>query len=348
MQSRKRLDSRFVLRAAAAGFISACWLQPALAGASADQALNPAEAQAQASWRADIARIEVPADGCFHAAYPNLYWEAVPCGVGQPRTHSAPPKVRGGADTVGNGKDYAAEVTGLISSGLGTFPTVTGVTSEKSVGVASFGDGGILGANEYTLQLNTNANGTTPVCKGNSGCTVWQQFIYGTDYLAKGEADTFIQYWLLGWGDSACPTGFATDDEGDCYRNSKYATTPDIKGTDIGGETLRGSAASGGNDVVTFTYGGDSYAVTEKDTILDVASVWNEAEFNVVGDGGGSRADFNTGASVTVKLVVHNGTTATPTCLKNAGTTGETNNLDLGTCTAAGGSPPSIQFPESN
>ncbi len=156
LQSAKRLDLRFVLRTVAAGFISACWLQPAVALPSADQALDPAEAQARASWRADIALIEVPADGCFHAAYPNLFWERVPCGAGQPRTHTLPRKVKeGGTDVVGNGHDYAAGVTGLISQAYGTFPTVTGVKSEKSVGVAIFGDGGILGPNEYTLQINT-------------------------------------------------------------------------------------------------------------------------------------------------------------------------------------------------
>jgi hypothetical protein len=43
------------------------------------------------------------------------------------------------------------------------------------------GGGGILGSNEYSVQLNTNFTGTTSVCAGHSGCTVWQQFIYATD-----------------------------------------------------------------------------------------------------------------------------------------------------------------------
>ena len=349
MQSAKRLDLRFVLRTVAAGFISACWLQPAVALPSADQALDPEEAQARASWRADIALIEVPADGCFHAAYPNLFWERVPCGAGQPRTHTLPRKVKeGGTDVVGNGHDYAAGVTGLISQAYGTFPTVTGVKSEKSVGVAIFGDGGILGPNEYTLQINTNFTGTTSACKGHSGCVVWQQFIYSTDYLAAGEADAFMQYWLIGWGHSACPAGFGSDGEGDCYGNSKYAKIPDLKIKDLDGEKITGSAVSGGSDNVTFTYGGDSYSVSGKDSVLDIATVWNEAEFNVVGDAGGSRANFNKGSSVTVNLAVTSGTTAAPSCLENAGSTGETNNLNLGKCTASGGGTPAIEFIESN
>jgi hypothetical protein len=350
MQSARRLDSRFVLRTAAAGLISACWLQPAVAVASTEQALDPAEAQAQASWRADIALIAVPADGCFHAAYPNLFWEQVACGVGQPRVHSVPPTVTGGVGgVVGNGHDYAAGVTGLISKAYGTFPSVTGVTKEKSVGVAAFGGGGILGPNEYTLQLNTNfLDTTTSACDGHSGCLVWQQFIYSTDYLTDDEAEVFMQYWLIGWGTSACPSGFGSDGAGDCYGNSSYAAVPDLKIKDLGGETLTGSAVSGGNDTVTFTYGGDSYAVSGKDSVLDIATVWNLAEFNVVGDAGGSRADFNTGSSVTVNLAVTSGSAAKPACLKNAGTTGETNNLKLGACTRSGGATPAIEFTESN
>jgi hypothetical protein len=348
MQSGKRLELRFVLRIAAAAAISACWLQPAIAGAASDPALDAAEAQAQASWRADIARIEVPADGCFHAAYPNLFWEQVACGVGQPRSHTVPPKVKeAGTDVVGNGHDYAALVTGLISQADGTFPTVTGVKKESSVGVAGFGDGGILGPNEYTLQVNTNFNGTTAACKSHSGCTVWQQFIYSTDYLTEGEAAAFMQYWLIGWGGSKCPKGFGSDGEGDCYGNSKYATVPDLKIQDLAGETITGAVVAGGNDTVTFTYGGDSYSVSGKDSMLDIATVWNEVEFNVVGDAGGSRAQFNKGSSVSVNLAVSSGTTAKPACKKNAGTTGETNNLALGPCTTSGGATPAIAFTES-
>ncbi|MFC6839377.1 hypothetical protein [Xanthomonas theicola] len=67
-----------------------------------------------------------------------------------------------------------------------------------------------------------------------------------------------------------------------------------------------------------------------------------------MGNAAGSRANFNCGSSVTVKLAVRNGSTAAPTCAANAGTTGETNNLNLGSCTAAGGSMPSITFTEAN
>jgi hypothetical protein len=67
-----------------------------------------------------------------------------------------------------------------------------------------------------------------------------------------------------------------------------------------------------------------------------------------VGDAGGSRADFNKGASITVKVAVTDGSTAAPSCIADDGTTGETNNLNLGACTAASGTSPSIQFTESD
>jgi len=45
---------------------------------------------------------------------------------------------------------------------------------------------------------------------------------------------------------------------------------------------------------------------------------------------------------------VNDGSTTAPTCLGNAGTTFEQNNLNLGTCTATGGTTPHISFVESN
>src|SRR5436305_1108016 len=65
---------------------------------------------------------------------------------------------------------------------------------------------------------------------------------------------------------------------------------------------------------------------------LSLSGAWNASEFNIIGDGGGSQAVFNRGASVTVEITATSGSTAAPKCVANAGTTGETNNLTLGTC----------------
>ncbi len=342
MTLRKIRYSHCALQIAAVALISTCCLQPVSAGQTADT-----EAAARDNWRTAMTQYTQPAEGCFQASYPSIVWEEVECRELHPRVH---PVVRkpGEGQVTGNGHDYVAEAAGLISGTLGTFPTVTGVKSEKGVGVAQYGGGGILGPNEYSLQLNTNFTGTTAACDGHSGCVVWQQFIYATDYETKGEGAVFMQYWLISWGSSACPSGFASDGAGDCYGNSKAVVAPDVKPTSLASLSLSGSATVGGNDTVVFTNGTKAYSVSGKDTVLDISQVWKESEFNIVGDAGGSRADFNVPVSMTVKLALTDGSTSAPTCVANAGTTGESNNLNLGKCTTASGSSPSIQFTQSN
>ena len=350
MTRRNISNVHYLARIAAAGLISACWLHPALAAEDAAGAGN-AEAAARANWREVMAHNYASEAGCFQASYPEVVWEKVACKTVHPRVHpvrSHAAMGAGGGDVTGNGKDYVAEAAGLISQTLGTFPKVTGVTSEKSVGVPSFGDGGILGPNEYTLQINSNFTGTTSVCAGHSGCTVWQQFIYSPDYSTKGEASVFMQYWLIGWGSSRCPKTWESGGGGDCYKNSAYVAAPDMQITTLADLSLTAAAVAGGNDTVVFSNDANAYSIAGPDSVVDISSVWRESEFNIVGNAGGSRADFNKGSSVTVKLSLTDGSTAAPTCVANAGTTGETNNLDLGKCSAAGGSSPSIEFIESN
>jgi hypothetical protein len=343
MTPRKFRYSHSAIHIAAAALISACCLVPVSVGQSAD-----ADAAELENWRAAIAQTQ-PGEGCFTVSYPDTIWQQVECKQLHPRV---PPIVRkpGQGQVTGNGHDYVAESSGLTSAATGSFPTVTGVKSEKSVGVAAFGDGGILGPNEYSLQLNTNFGSATAACDGsNTGeCIVWQQFIYATDYAVEGEGAVFIQNWLIYWGTNPCPSGFGSDGEGDCYGNSNYVSAPDIKPTKLGSLKLSGAAVSGGKDTVTFTDAGTAYSVTQPDSTLDISQVWQQSEFNVVGDAGGSRAVFNEPVSVTVKIALTDGTTAAPKCVANSGTTGETNNLDLGKCTATKGTSPYIEFPETN
>jgi hypothetical protein len=353
---------RLIKLAVAASLVCAAAVPTAFAAPTdgASDALAPSMVQAQAiqSWHEDITRMSTPAEGCFQATFPSILWKQVACSQVQSFSHPLPRRPDalsrfaqssgaggGGTQTTGNGADYAIETATLISSATGTFPSVTGVTSEKSVGVAAFGGGGILGANEYTLQVNSNYNKTTAACKSHSGCTVWQQFIYSPDYSTKGKAAVFIQYWLLGYGGSSCPSGFGSDGSGDCYKNSAAVTAPDIAATQLANLKISGTATNGGNDTVVFTNGTTAYSLTAKDSVLDA---WDQTEFNVVGNAGGSEAEFNSGSSITVKLAVADGSTAKPTCASNAGSTGESNNLNLGSCTATGGSSPYIQFTESN
>jgi hypothetical protein len=304
------------------------------------------DSAAHAQWRATMAESSAPSEGCFHASYPDIVWEKMDCTIAKPRVRPVHVNPSGAeAEVVGNTKDFVAKATGLITLASGGFAT-KGVTSETGVGVAAFSDEGILGANEYSLQLNTNALETTSACAGHSGCTVWQQFVYSPDFIKKGTAGVLMQYWLIDWGTKACPAGW-DQYKSDCFKNSPVMPAPDLPITDLGKEGLEGTATAGGNDTVTFSYGTESYSVSAKDSVLDISSVWNKAEFNVFGNAGGSRADFNSGSSITVTLLVLDGSTSAPTCVSDDGTTGETNNLNLGTCKAFGGIP-NIQFTESN
>jgi hypothetical protein len=341
MKQGKIRYSQYALQIAAAALVSACCLQPAVAQSADDAALD--------NWHAAIAQTQ-PGVGCFTVSYPDTIWQQVECKQLHPRVRPVLHK-NGEGQIAGNGNDYVAQGSGLTSKAIGSFPKVTGVKSEKSVGVAAYGGGGILGPNEYSLQLNTDFNGTTAACSGGSSeCVVWEQFIYATDYEVKGEGAVFIQNWLIFYGDNPCPAGFNSDGEGDCYGNSNAVTLADVKPTALHSVTLSGSAVAGANgvDTVTFTYGGKAYSAAEPDSTLDISQVWEQSEFNVVGDAGGSRADFNEPVSITVKLAITDGSTAAPTCVADSGTTGESNNLNLGKCSGHAAAAPYIEFPEAN
>ncbi|MFL6627674.1 MAG: hypothetical protein ACJ8G1_14595 [Vitreoscilla sp.] len=286
-----------------------------------------AEALMQENWRETIARTSVPHEGCFQAEFPNAVWMETACSVAPDKVYV--PHGHGGPQTVGNGVDYAASVGNLISSAVGTFPTVTGVTSER--------DGG---ANVYSIQLNSNFM-STAACNGHPGCLAWEQFVY-----SSYEQSAFMQYWLIDYGNS-CPGGWNAY-SGSCYRNSAAVTVPKQAISVLSQLKMSATAVAGGNDTLVFTTPTRAYSTTGKDSVTYLATAWKQSEFNIIGDGGGSKATFNAGSSITVKVAVAHGSTAAPTCASNAGTTGETNNLRLGSCSAVGGATPYIQFKESN
>jgi hypothetical protein len=110
---------------------------------------------------------------------------------------------------------------------------------------------------------------------------------------------------------------------------------------------LSGQAVQNGIDTLVLTTKSTAYSTTGNDSVVYLATGWNALEFNVVGDGGGSEAVFNTGTSLSDEIVLTDGQTTAPTCKGDDGTTGETNNLDLGSCVASGGASPSVEFTES-
>lgn len=328
-----------------AGGLTAALGVPAWAQ-NTDAATDP-EAVAHAEWHKVMKQAPANEQGCFHASYPSVAWEKVDCETGLARIPRRTKRTEGEAEVVGNGGDYVGVATGLITSAAGDF-VVSGVKSEKSVGVAAFGGGGILGNNEYSVQINTNDRATTYACDGHSGCSVWQQFVYATDYYGAGTAAVFMQYWLLNWGSSACPSGWGQYGS-DCYANSPLAPAADIPITSLSQLELGASVQQNGLDSVTLYYGSDVVTMTWFDFMLDISTVWNKVEFNIVGDAGGSQAQFNKGSSLKAIFAFADGSSAKPSCLANGGTTGETNNLNLGACTASVfWGLPLIEFTESN
>jgi hypothetical protein len=306
--------------------LSACTAPTAATAPTASTA--DAETQAREDWREQIARNPSTTDGCFHAAYPSMTWEAIDCAVA-PNVPYLPRRGASTTETVGDGKDFAAQVTGLITQTVGTFPTVTGVTKET--------DGS---SNDYSIQLNSNFMSKAR-CHTIAGCQAWEQFVY-----SSSSKSAFMQYWLIGQG--TCPAGGDWIADGsDCYKNSAAVTVPKIAISALSTMKMSGAAVNGGNDTLVFTADGDAYSTSGKDSVVELGLDWTASEFNIIGDGGGSEAIFNTGSSVTVKIAVTNGTTTAPVCGANDGTTGETNNLTLGSCEAEGGSTPYIQFTES-
>ncbi len=364
MNFRTRSRIRIAL---ATSLLSIAGLPSILTAQSSDSAT--AEAQARQAWRETMHHVSTYDTGCFHSSYPSTQWEKVECN-GAPAYRSALPKVAGDvqAETVaGNWYDYVAQAPAghLLSSAVGSFPTVAGVKSEKTVNVefnGGFSDG-LTGPNEYTLQVNTNfAN--TAACGGYTYCYAWQQYAVSTG----GPTEVFIEYWLINYGvhdgnKNICPAGFLDigqsflfGGQGDMCVQNTPSTTVYAKGpipiTQLATLQLSGSAVANGTDQATATYNGEAYAATVKDSFTDIASGWTQAEFNVLGDGGGARSNFNTGSSVTVKIALTDGSTNKPICVppsKEEGTTGETNNLvPLKGCTTTGGSTPYIEFTEAN
>ena len=111
---------------------------------------------------------------------------------------------------------------------------------------------------------------------------------------------------------------------------------------------LTGLANVASNDENLFCVSGEGcYAVALTDQVVDLYQYWLQSEFNVFGLGDGSQANFNAGTSIAVAnaLKDQSGNVIVPSCV-NTGYTGETNNLNLDSCSSEGSG--EIVFSESN
>jgi hypothetical protein len=304
-----------------------------LAGMGAAQAAprtDRAEARRMELWRAAVTALAVPGSGCFTADYPRAAWQRVACAKAPPGPFLPARGPRG--FVVGNGSDFAAQTASPISSATGSFPSITGLTSETNGGAT----------NTYSLQLNSSYY-VSPVCQGAtvpSQCRGWMQFVYSNN--APGDGTVFMEIWLINYG-ANCPAGwgpYATD----CYYNSNGVNVPNQTLAELADIRITGSAVAGGNDTAKITTAKKAYAVTMPDSMIDLAGNWTVSEYNIFGDGGGSEAEFNPGTTIKVKVKVKDAGGAAPACIVD-GFTLESNNLGLNTCKSAGSA---ITFSESN
>ena len=329
----------------------------------------------QLSWEKTIHHTPAPKGGCFKAVYPSTEWVEVQCAP-PPKPHNVRPrniKKEGGTEAIGGtgtgSNDLVVQATTghFFTNVAGKFRVVNGVTSETNVEVPAYPYSGVSGSNEFMLQINTNSNLKSSACGSYSACVPWVQYLLSTDDIASsadtGKSVVFIEYWLFNYGgagstSTTCPTGFSylgPDSAGyDCEANGAATVIYDgqIPITDLNQLSMSASAAAGGNDEATVTYKGVAYKATIPDSYTTISGVWNQAEFNVLGNWNGWQAQFNNGTVLVLESDVTDGTTAAPSCQFNAGTTGESNNLNFVPSTSApvccpyGGSDPSIEFME--
>jgi hypothetical protein len=330
------------------------WLSPASAQSTVPPVKEPVTAQSLEAWRGALARTPKPQQGCFAATYPSTEWREVPCAAPRPRPF--PPAYGARPLTVGNSTDWTANsATGAISSAVGSFDNVTGVTSET--------DSAAGAADTFSLQLNTNRF-TTTTCSSNAACVGWQQYVFSTNGCTNGSGATvpcaFIQYWLI-FFNQACPAGWITSIPAsppwpagttNCFKNAPNgAVVPAQTIAGLRNMILTGTAAAGGNDTITISVGNppNAQGVADADNVINLAAGWQQAEFNIFGDCCNSQANFNNGATLVVRTQVNEGTRLAPTCVQE-GFTGETNNLNLvGTPTIVPQTTlPAIVFTESN
>jgi hypothetical protein len=338
-----------------AGVWSSCAAPPEATNTRGTAAPTPSPATDQKSeesrllddWRISMAQVPLPKKGCFQSSYPSKEWQDVTCTKAPP--YPMLPRQGPRPLVVGNRDDISAQApTGFISTAIGSFDSVTGVTSESGQNNAT----GPLVVNAYSLQLNTNFFASS-ACTGslNPGCQAWEQFVFANDGTTSSTA--FIQYWLIKYN-AACPVtagwtqfSFPMSTDIYCFRNSNAAPVPNqpITNTNLQQLSLTGRVGAGG-DSVTFFQGAIVHAATG-DNSVNAAAGWTIAEFNLFGNGGGGQANFNTGANIVPRTRIIYGGTTPPACVAT-GTTGETNNLSFGPMPPGASAPgPAVIFRES-
>lgn len=253
---------------------------------------------------------------------------------------------------IGNTFDWVANLSSpIISNATGTFPDITGLTSETCGAWAAYPINTCVGGNGtdgFTLQINSQNFWTTSVYTGSTSTKAWEQFVFLNPTFG-GAGTVEIEYWLFGWytAHGSCPSSVTTNlgnweragkGSPDCTAFSGGKTTPNFPITDLSSMTFSALAdyKGSGFDVAKLCVSGTCYMDSVASNVLNLYEHWYEAEFNVFGAANGTRANFNTGTAIEVleELRDGSGDPITPSCVNN-GTTGEGNNLYLGICSGS-------------
>jgi hypothetical protein len=340
------------------------------------------EAAKREAWRATIARTPAPKKGCFTASYPNAEWQEVPCGRPSPYPNLAR---RPRQDAVGNTIDYSAQASGLISSAVGSFASVTPATITEQGPVwtqkgcapppprcppnaphcvqnnpsgegenwctVEKDDAFSLQLNSQPFELNSQASQITACLDGSAVCG-WEQFVFSQDGCPDGPC-VFIQYWVLNYGPasptaplSSCATPWMVSEGTNWFCNSSPTSVPHVSAAQLQETTLTATAAADGDTIALTTAGAAAItAPPGADGMLNLAQHWNAVEWNVFGDCCGFQAAFSAGSTFVVNTSVNGGAVAT--CVQE-GFTGETNNLSLVGTPAQDSTPPAIVFTQRN
>jgi hypothetical protein len=336
-------------------------------------------------WHRAILKVPTPKKGCFTADYPDTAWREITCKTPPHKLYLPRRPGRARTQQVGgqSGADFVATWNGNTMVSEGSFDSIAGVSSECQVECpnqicpATPSCSG-QPTNSFALQVNTQPFSNTATCGSSpnpASCQGWEQFVYTQTSNCSGcTGDAFIQYWLLDFGPpgtscpspaasaSACNGGslsgqwcsfqFSSTSPVQCVINADNSAGPPTEPIASLNELEVTAFAPGGampSDSITVWEGGIPYQATGANIFPDLASLWKDSEFNVVGNGGGSEAVFNSGATVHVRNAESSGTTNGPGCLDTS-FTGESNNLTLVNTPPAAvvGSMPALLFSESN
>jgi hypothetical protein len=275
------------------------------------------------AWQLLASDTSPQSQGCFTMNYPNATWSRVTCSE-----TSVPPELMGNTvDEVTTTSTAIGEVEGLISD-------ISGFTSESDTQ---------QGSDAYSLQINSGRY-TTTTSYTSGDVTAWVQFVYQNNG-PEGAGVITIEFVLIGYSPcpSSRPSGLSTWQalDGDCYAYVDETAATELP-SNLANVMVEGLTAQSGNDVVKQCDFSDDVCTSLSFTDwmnLGSGTNWELSEFNVLGWGNSSVADFNHGTSMEIEnhLWDQSDNPITPNGCITGGYAAETNNMSKISCSSGSG-----------